>query len=271
MPSIPIYALSSKGENLSALGSTFTYRFKTPLQIPSGVECTLSLYQASLWYVQPNISASLGNNAMVFGCDDIDWHFQLVFEDGLYSLAALQTALRNKLIEKSSLLTGDEITLVADTAQQKIVIVLRPTEATGQIRTWYSIDDFTMKHLLGFGSNFNVETAYVEGGVSTPYFDIGNETAKFNEQVSYFLMNCSLSGGSYDSGGNYNSSQIAQMFPIGIEPGSQLVHIPYNPVKCSTHCAGQTISSCTFSVTNQSGELQDMGGEEFSCLVVIEY
>ena len=128
-----------------------------------------------------------------------------------------------------------------------------------------------MKHFLGFGSNFNVETAYVEGGVSTPYFDIGNETAKFNEQVSYFLMNCSLSGGSYDSDGNYNSSQIAQMFPISIEPGSQLVHIPFNPVKCSTHCAGQTISSCTFSVTNQSGELQDMLGEEFSCLIVIEY
>ena len=272
MPSISIYALSSKGESISALGSTFTYRFRTPLRIPADAhDCTISLNQASLWYVQPNISAALGNNEMVFGCDEIDWMFVLTFEDGLYSLVALQATMRAKLIAFSSLLTGDKITLVADNAQQKLVFCLRSTEATGQIRTWHSTDAFTMKHFLGFGSNFNVETAYVEGGVSPPYFDIGNETAKFNAELSYFIMNCSLSSGAYDSDGNFNSTQIAQMFPVNINSGSQLVHIPYNPVKCPTTAAGQTISTCTFSVINQHGTLQDMRGGEFSCLVLIDY
>ena len=71
MPSIPICALSSKGENLSALGSTFTYLFKTPLQVPSDANCTLSLYQSSLWYVQPNISLALCNNTMQFSFENL--------------------------------------------------------------------------------------------------------------------------------------------------------------------------------------------------------
>ena len=124
MPIIPIYALSSKGENTSALGSTFTYHFRTPLRIPVDAhDCTISLNQASLWYVQPNISAALGNNEMVFGCDEVDWVFVLTFGDGLYSLVALEAALRAKLIAFSYLLTGGEITLVADNAQQKLVSV----------------------------------------------------------------------------------------------------------------------------------------------------
>jgi hypothetical protein len=264
MPSIPIYALSSKGESLSRLGSTFTYRFKTPLQIPSGVECTLSLYQASLWYVQPNISAALGNNSMQikFG----PTNKVVVFEDGLYSLGGLQDALKRKLLEMGLGLTGDEILLIPDNAQQKLIISVTPTTVSGDITLLFENDQFTIKTLLGYEQN---QTEIVT--VDNPRTLTGLSTAKFNEQVSYFLMNCSLSSGSYDSEGNYNSSQIAQMFPISIAPGSQLVHIPVNPIKCSTHCAGQTISSCTFSVTNQSGELQDMRGEEFSCLVVIEY
>ena len=272
MPSIPIYALSSKGENLSALGSTFTYRFKTPLQIPSGVECTLSLYQASLWYVQPNISAALGNNRMQFSFENLTpegssymYRYTCEFEDGLYSLAGLQESLKRKLLALDLGLTGDEITLIPENAQQRLIINVTPTTHSGRIWLWFGNSGFTMRTLLGYELNETVSVGI--GGGSF----VGLKTAKFNEQVSYFLMNCSLSGGSYDSDGNYNSTQIAQMFPISIEPGSQLVHIPFNPVKCSTHCAGQTISSCTFSVTNQHGVLQDMGGEEFSCLVVIEY
>ena len=142
MPSIPIYALSSKGENLSTLGSTFTYRFKTHLQIPNDVECTLSLNQASLWYVQPNISIALGNNTMKFSCsfkaaensgttndgnvyvvasnvDSASGEFTLTFEDGIYSLPALQATLKGKLSAVPSDLTGDKITLFTDNAQQK--------------------------------------------------------------------------------------------------------------------------------------------------------
>ena len=172
MPSIPICALSSKGENLSTLGSTFTYRFKTSLQVPSDVECTLSLYQSSLWHVQKNIGIALGNNTMQFSFANLDGNgfdddytqddsddgsanddpysqaaasenntmnntenntetntenntdnntdnnvFTYVFEDGLYSLKALQTALKRKLVALYSDLTGDEITLSPDNAQ----------------------------------------------------------------------------------------------------------------------------------------------------------
>ena len=277
MPSIPIYALSSKGENLSELGSSFTYRFKTPLQIPSGADCTLSLNQASLWYVTPNISVALGNNKMRFGMDLIDsFSIIFVFEDGLYSLTALQAALRNKLIEYDSRLTGDEILLIADNAQQKLVFSFNPTEATGVIRTWYgsddNIDQFTMANFLGFESNAEVESKVsADDDTLMAITDIGNDTAKFNAELSHFLLNCSLSSGSYDSDGQFNSSQIAQMFPISINPGSQLVHVPVNPIKTSATCAGQMISSCQFWLTNQDGVLQDMRGEVFSALVVLEY
>ena len=152
-------------------------------------------------------------------------------------------------------LTGDEITRSPDNAQHKLVINVMPTVLSGDIALWFGTDAFTMRNLLGYEANETITVAI--GGDSL----VGLSTAKFNELVSYFLMNCSLFGGSYDSEWTYNSSQIDQMFPISIEPGSQLVHIPYNPVRCSTHCAGQTISSCTFSVTNQHGVLQDMGGE----------
>ena len=238
MPSIPIYALSSKGENLSELGSSFTYRFKTPLQIPSDADCTLSLNQASLWYVTPNISAALGNNQMRFGMDAIEsWSIIFVFEDGLYSLTALQAATRKKLIEYHEDLTGDEILLIPDNAQQKLVLSLNPTEKTGIIRTWVSSTaDFTMADFLGFASNSNVESAVsMDDRNLKAITDIGNDTAKFNAELSHFILNCSLSSGSYDSDGNFNSSQIAQMFPISINPGSQLVHVPVNPIKPPLH------------------------------------
>ena len=99
MPQIPIFALSSKRENVSEIGGSFTYRFKTPLRIPADVDCTVSLNQASLCYVQPNISAALGNNMTVFTFMNIDAVIltTFVFEGGLYSLSALQAALKTKL------------------------------------------------------------------------------------------------------------------------------------------------------------------------------
>jgi len=314
MPTIPIYALSSKGENLSTLGSTFTYRFKTPLQIPNDVECTLSLNQASLWYVQPNISIALNNNKMKFsyahlsfGLDNTgdgvyvppgdsgssgdynngtgddgfvespdepssstDGGFTLTFDDGIYSLTALQAALRLKLMAIGAGLDGNEITLMADNAQQKLVFIVNPTVKTGDIKLCFGDADFTMRDFLGFASNPTTTIQYTgdDGGNASI---IGVDTAMFNAELSYFIMNCSLSSGAYDSDGNFNSTQIAQMFPINIEPGSQLVHVPYNPIRCSTTTSGQTISTCTFSVTNQHGTLQDMRGEEFSALVILEY
>jgi hypothetical protein len=277
MPSIPIYALSSKGENLSELGSSFTYRFKTPLQIPSGADCTLSLNQASLWYVTPNISVALNNNKMRFGMDLIEsFSMVFVFKDGLYSLTALQAALRTKLIEYDSRLTGDEILITAENAQQKLIFSFNPTEATGAIRTWYGSDDnpdqFTMADFLGFKTNTEVVSEVsTDDPTLKAITDIGNDTAKFGKAVSHFILNCSLSSGSYDSEGNFNSSQIAQMFPISINPGSQLVHVPVNPIKTAAICAGQTISSCQFWLTNQDGVLQNMLGEVFSALVVLEY
>jgi len=211
MPSIPIYALSSKGQNLSRLGSTFTYRFKTPLQIPSGVECTLSLYQASLWYVQPNISAALGNNTVQFsfanlggndgdytegdGDDGEDFNddpyapfaasesntgsntgsntapdigsntesntasdpdaivYTCVFDDGLYSLEELQNAFKRKIAALDSDLTGDEITLIPDNAQQKLIINVTPTVSSGDITVWFRSSAFTMRNLLGYELN----------------------------------------------------------------------------------------------------------------------
>ena len=286
MPTIPIYALSSKGENLSTLGSTFTYRFKTPLQIPNDVECTLSLNQASLWYVQPNISIALNNNKMKFsyahqifntdisgesgssgdynngGTGDVVYvddppsdpyddtsdsamgDFTLTFDDGIYSLPALQAALRLKLMVIAAGMTGDEITLFADNAQQKLVFIVNPTVKTGDIKLCFGDADFTMRDFLGFASNPTTTIQYTgdDGGNASI---IGVDTAMFNAELSYFIMNCSLSSGAYDSDGNFNSTQIAQMFPVNIEPGSQLVHVPYNPVKCSTTTSGQTISTCT--------------------------
>ena len=89
MPSISIFALSSKGENVSEIGSTFTYRLKTPLRIPADVDCTVSLNQASLWYVQPNISAALSNNMMVFTFANYSAiTITMVFEDDLQSFSA---------------------------------------------------------------------------------------------------------------------------------------------------------------------------------------
>jgi hypothetical protein len=273
MPSIPIFALSSKGENVSELGSTFTYRFKSPLRIPAEAEdATISLVQSAIWYVQPNISSALGNNQMVLSYANLNDgdEFTITFEDGLYSLPALQSALKSKLYNLNSELTGltgEEITMIPDNAQQKLIFSLKPTDITGPISMYFGGSDFTMKSFLGYENN--EDFAAINSGLTSS--TIGDSTAKFNGALSYFIMHCSLSAGSYDSDGDFNGSQIAQMFPINISPGSQLVHIPNNPLKCSANIAGQTISSCTFSVTNQNGVLQDMRGEEFSALVVLEY
>ena len=269
MPSIPIYALSSKGENISTLGSSFTYRFKTPPRIPADAEDPqISLIQSSLWYVQPNVSSVLANNTLNIQYETGGDAFDLTFQDGLYSLLALQAALKTNLYELNTAtngVTGDEITLIADNAQQKLYFRVKPSDTTGDITI--NFGDSKMASFLGFENN---DTFTAENdGLSRDI--LGGDTAKFNGQLSYFIMNCSLSSGSYDSDGNFNGSQIAQMFPTSISPGSQLVHVPNNPIKCSANIAGQTISSCTFSVTNQDGTLQDMRGEEFSALVVLEY
>ena len=52
--------------------------------------------------------------------DSANGEFTLVFEDGMCSLHALQAALKGKLSAVVSDLTGDEITLFADNAQQKL-------------------------------------------------------------------------------------------------------------------------------------------------------
>ena len=162
---------------------------------------------------------------------------------------------------------GNEVEFIADNAQQKLYFRCAPTNATGIIQVKFRAPLFAMKNFLGFNTEIPFRAAY-DGNTRNV---IGTDVAKFNREISYFITNCSLSDGSYDSSGNYNGSQIAQIFPVSISPGSLLVHIPYNPIKCQTSIAGQTISSCQFWVTNQSGVLRDMRGEEFSALVVLEY
>ena len=126
----------------------------------------MNLNQASLWYVQPKISIALGDNTMKSsyshlaagnsGTTDGDivyidiatsnvdiaiGGFTLTFEDGMYSLPTLQAALKGKLSAVSSDLTGDEITLFADNAQQKIVFNVNPAEYTGDIKLWFGSAD----------------------------------------------------------------------------------------------------------------------------------
>ena len=159
MPSIPIYALSSKGENLSTLGSSFTYRFKTPLRIPADAkDPTISLIQSSLWYVQPNVSAALANNTLSIQYEVGGDSFDLTFQDGLYSLPALQAALKSKLYDRNTVtpgLTGDEITLIADNAQQKQYFRLKPSSETGKITI--NFEESMMAGFLGFENNASFE------------------------------------------------------------------------------------------------------------------
>jgi hypothetical protein len=271
MPQIPIFALSSQGHNLSALGSTFTFRFQTPLRIPTDVNASVSLVSASIWHVAPNLKAGLNNKFVVsFGNINGGADAILEFEPGLYSLEALNASLAILISDLSPSLTGTEIQLIPDNATQKLSISCIAGSTTGDITIRFTSGDFTINEFIGFDTkNDNSDFVCLSTGGDNNIK--ASNTARFNS-LSYYQIACpELAGsGTYNARGEYGSGILGIIIP-STSPGSQLVHNPVNLIKCSSNMAGQAISQCTFQLQDQNGDVIDTRGEEWSAQIIIEF
>ena len=264
MPTIPLFINSSAGNNVSADGSTFTVYFQPPLQIPSGVEPTLAVKQANIWYVFANIFTGVNDTIAVSFANVAGGAEQLItVDEGLYSLAALNTSIRFKLLELG--LEGEEVFIDADNAAQKTIVTLAPSASSGAVTARFSSSNFNMKAFLGYTRS--VDFTVASGTLGTR----AEETAKFNN-LSYVTINSTLISGIMDPSGRFASSVVAAVTPKDVQVGSQIVAEPFNPIRVpASSLAGQTVSYATFWIADQDGIKLDTRGEEWSARLVIDY
>ena len=174
IPLILSSAISAGAINKNDLGSSFEVVFQPPIHFPSDIQsCSLSVQEALVWNVIPNISEQLGNNKLyvIYQATTYD----ITIPDGLYSVSDLNNAIERELSTETGV--SNLVSIEPDNATQRIVLTL--SEADLQV-------DFTQpdtfRDVLGFDSQL-VPPAPTTG----PYFQLGDSQAAFNN-INYFLL-----------------------------------------------------------------------------------
>lgn len=250
-------SLISGAVNKSSDGSTFSIELEDPIQIPQHVaNCTVECSEATVWWVIPNISITLDNNKFRF--EHLLTPYVITIPDGLYSLSNLNSTLQRE-IETVSGFTG-LISLIADNPTQKVNIQIN--QLGTQIDFFTTTD--TIREIIGFDAQF--VPAIVSTGV---YNQLGDNVANFNS-IDFFLIHSDIVNRGIRLNNKY-SQTIAQVL-IDVEPGSQIVHRPFNPPRSgSMWLRGAQRKNIKFWLTDQDNNIVDTNGEDYSCRIVIKY
>ena len=281
MPSTVLFIDSSQANNLSADGSTFTYTMSPPLAIPGDADPRLSVLECDLVYTTPNVSAAKANNSLKFstwsggsysGGTYVNFNLvdhEIVFPEGLYSLADIRAALV-QFCETSTKLADSALDLRGVAATQKVELSYdAENDAQGLLVQWS--DANSIGKLLGFTSDDVVDLFTINAADRDQHYVFTGDTTANFDSVSHFQLRFSiLSGSNYDTSGNA-SGQVAAAIVPDVSPGSTIRYRPYHPLRCEALALrGGRTSNFTVKVTDNLGNNAVLR-ESYSARVVISW
>jgi len=252
---------STGAVNVSLDGSSFTINLNHPLAIPqNALDVNLSVIQANVWNVSPNIAAQFNNN--VFNFTHLAVNYNIIIPDGLYSLSGLNSFLSTQFVNLG--LPANLITLSGDESTSRTILTFLNSSGPGND----TVVDFTVanscREILGFDSNV-VPTAPQAAG----YNLFSDNTAAFNRVNSFVITSDIVSMGIPI---NSLGANVITSIPINVSPGSQITYEPQNPLSFSgMELAGNIKNTFSFQLRDQSLRLTPTAGELFSLVILFEY
>jgi len=246
-------------QNVNSNGNEFDTYLNEQISIPrNAIGCTLEVVEAQMWYVQPNISAEIGNNKIVFthNATPYDW----TIPDGLYSLIDINSYLSRTFVGVG--LPDDLFGFGADNSTQKTILLFNYDGTRVDFTAPNSVNT-----LLGFEPIYYPLLVPSIAGESFQ----SEDTASLNRLETY-LIHCSLVPNGIPI--NQNGSNIIANIPISVDyaPGDLIVYTPFNPIKTSTtNLVGQPVGNIHLRISDQNDRSIDMLGEFWSVTVTIRY
>ena len=244
--------------NKIADGSSFEINLSDAIAIPKNSKtCTVQVQEATVWWVIPNILSSGGSQNNLFSIDDgVNPSFDVAVPQGLYDLNTLQVSIDSAVVADGG--ASGLFTLIGDSATQKVIIRINGIGISIDFTIANSFRD-----ILGFNSQVLGPTLVVQ----TDF--LANNQAQFNT-LDYFLIHSDIVSQGMRTNNTF-SQTIAQVL-IDQAPGSQIVSKPFNPPKVpASELIGSKRKLIRFWLTNQSNEVVNTNGENWSARIIIEY
>tara|TARA_R100001369_G_scaffold3331_1_gene10534 strand:- start:590 stop:1435 length:846 start_codon:yes stop_codon:yes gene_type:complete len=247
-------------QNVSADGSSFDVVLATPLMIhPSAVSCTLSVIQANIWNVSPNISPKFNNNIFNFTTSNSanPGTYNIVFPEGLYSIANFGGYISNFLTNQG--LPADLITVSADDSTSQSVITF--LDAGDSVN--FTVTN-SCREVLGFDSRIAPTSGQIAG-----WSEYSDRQAEFNRVNSFLITSNIVSGGLPINTGGRN---VIGSVPINVKTGSQINYDPQNSIEIEAiELSGNSKLNVSFQLRDQLLRLAPTAGEYWSIIVRISY
>ena len=250
----------SGASNVSADGSQFEIQLDEPIHIPANaINTTISVEEASVWWVIPNIITGKNDKFYMTYNDGINpvLNLNITIPQGLYDLSGLNQAILREIENLGAPTAPSLIFLSADDATQKVELVMN---YAGITIDFTPIDTF--RDIIGFNSQ-------IIGPTIAAITQVADNVAAFN-QVNYFLIHSDLTTKGIRFNNTYNQSVFQVL--IDVPPGSQIVSRPFNPPRISAdELTGASRKTIRFWLTDDKNRRVNTNGEVFSCRMVIKY
>ena len=236
--------------------STFKVNLQNPIKIPSEAKsCSLRIIQADIWNLVSNVSALLGNklDVQLGGAGPV---LTLTIPEGQYSVAALNAALENQLVDQGLLATNLKIEGDAPTQRVKFT-----SDVAGTIISFPGAD--YLWGVLGFsqGDTLTLTTAGV--AYLTP------KIAQFNSINSFLIHSDRVDAGIPVNGDYYG---VVAKVPITAPSGSLIIYAPGYPVAVDASALiGARIQNIAMWLTDETGFVRVNTRENFNVLMELSY
>ena len=256
--------------NVTNDGSSFEVQLDDPIVIPAdALNVNVSVEEATVWWVVPNIITGVNDTIYIFGDDDsgvpVPQLFTVVIPQGLYDLTGLNNSVQSGLEALGArTISGGVplplITLTPDDATQKVVIRFNYTNVTVDFS---AARTDTFREIIGFDELIYGPFAAAPLNILAP------NIAAFNT-VNSFLIASDLVNTGIRFNNRYN--QVIAQVLINVSPGSQIISTPFNPAKSNAQpLAGSNRSNLRFRLTDEKLRPVNTNGEYWSARVVIRY
>ena len=259
-------AISAGARNKSADGSSFDISFDQPLTVTGtpSVRCL----QSTVFYTSPNVTAA--NNGLRiswFSLDTVNpttvhnFHHQITFARGLYSVDDLNAVLRRELLSQG--LASDTFQLVADNATQRVGARINAPDNIDGFTAEFGHVDSTINTLLKFtkdegASRVQGERVLMADGAEAEF-----------APCSSILLHCSLASGPYLNGAG--AQDVIASIALDATPGSQIMFMPQVSPRILAPALLSNVATARISITDQDGGALDTMGEDFQATLLIEW
>ena len=252
--------------NRSADGSYFEIQLQEALKMPKDcLNVSVSVEEASIWWVIPNIITGKNDKIYITGFDknDVLTNYIIVIPQGLYDLIGLNQAVLRELENQGAKIKDGTkdlplLSLNADDATQRVELRFNYTNVSVDFR--YTD---TFREILGFNSDLYGNYAIV------PFNLVAPNVAEFNS-VNYFLLHSDLVNKGILFNNSYNQS-ISQVL-IDVPAGSQITYKPFNPPRIQAdELRGATRSLLRFWITDDKNRPVNTNQEYFTARIVIRF